>query len=409
MFLFSTQTSQGIRRKSSALLLCGFCFLCAAFACAPFAGAEPVPPRKTDALGELQTRLESEKDKQAALKKEMAAAESELEGSRKKMVALGKDLQQSEQALSALEEKVAALQEEQAALTQKLQSDYGSMGNLVLALQRIRRMPTETLIIRPGAPLETAQSALLLQSILPAIGKRAEQLSADLARLKTIGVSLEQDRAKAASTAEALKAQKGEMQALLGKREKLYRSTRSAYDDQAEAVARMAAEAENLQQLVRRIEQSEKPVRESPQGENVKRASRGGKPPPLPGGAWQQPVSGSIATAFGGRDEIGAESEGIRIAARPGALVTAPAGGIIRFAGTFRNYGNMVIIEHDRGFHSLISGLSRIETAVGRKISAGEPIGTLPGTGAGQQPRLYYELRHNGKPVDPAAKFPGLS
>ncbi|MBI2233777.1 MAG: peptidoglycan DD-metalloendopeptidase family protein [Micavibrio aeruginosavorus] len=373
------------------------------------AHAEPVPPRKTEALGELQTRLESEKDKQAALKKEMATAESELEGSRKKMIALGKDLQQSEQALSALEEKVAALQAEQATLTQKLQSDYGSMGNLVLALQRIRRMPTETLIIRPGAPLETAQSALLLQSILPAIGKRAENLSADLARLEAIGTALEQDRAKTASTAEALKAQKDEMQALLQKRQKLYRSTRTAYDEQAEAVARMAAEAENLQQLVSRIEQSEKPVREPLQEEKVRRSSRGGKPPPLPGGAWQPPVGGSIATAFGARDDIGAESEGIRIAARPGALVTAPAGGIVRFAGTFRNYGNMVIIEHDRGFHSLISGLSRIETAVGRKISAGEPIGSLPGTGAGSPPRLYYELRHNGKPVDPAAKFPGLS
>lgn len=369
--------------------------------------ANPLPPRKTEALGELQNRLADEKDKQSSLKKKMASAENELEGSRKNMITLGQDLQASEQTLTTLEEKMASLKTEQGILTQKLQSSYGSMGDLILALQRIRRMPTETLIVRPGAPLETAQSALLLQSILPAVNARAKQLSTDLTRLKTIEQALITDQAKAAETASRLKTQKGDMQALIDKREKLYRQTRSDYDIQAEAVARMASEAETLQQLVSRIDELARAQEESKPKHNTRKASV--KMPSLPGGAWQQPVSGTVAIHFGEKDEIGAKSQGIRISTRPGALVTAPAGGVVRFVGPFRNYGNMVIIEHDKDFHSLISGLSRIDLSVGRKISAGEPIGTLPGSGAEHPSRLYYELRHKGKPVDPAAKFPGLS
>ncbi len=371
--------------------------------------ADPLPPSKTEALGALQNRLANEKGKQADLKKKMAATEAELETDRKKMIALGKELQTSEQTLTGLEEKIINLKSEQESLRKTLESSYGSMGDLILALQRIRRMPTETLIIRPGAPLETAQSAMLLQSILPALNTRATQLSADLTRLKTVEQSLATDQVRAVETANQLKKQKADMQAMIEKREKLFRQTRSAYDTQAETVAGIAAEAETLQQLVNQIAAlaQEQKAREDKPTAKTRKASV--KMPSLPGGAWQPPVSGNITLHFGERDEIGAESQGIRIATRPGALVTAPAGGIVRFVGPFRNYGNMVIIEHDRNFHSLISGLSRIDLGVGRKISAGEPVGTLPGSGADHPSRLYYELRHKGKPVDPAAKFPGLS
>lgn len=362
----------------------------------------PLPKRKTEALSELKSRLETEKSQQNDLKKKMSSAEDELAGTRKTLVALGKDLQASQKTMADLEARIKTLEAEEIALNTKIQSDYGSMGDLILAMERIRRMPTETLIIRPGAPLETAQSAILLRSILPGINARTAQMTTDLTRLQTIHKALDQDKAKAIETATRLEGQEKDLQGLLNKREKLYRQTRSAYEIQAEAVARMAAEAQSLQQLVTRIE---KPV-EADQKKSQKISL---KMPALPGGRWAMPVQGKLISAFGQRDEIGAKSEGIRIAGGKGALVTAPVAGIVRFAGPFRNYGNMVIIEHDRGFHSLMSGLSRIDTSVGRKISAGEPIGTLAGTGGDRPPTLYYELRQNGKPVDPSAKFPDLS
>jgi septal ring factor EnvC (AmiA/AmiB activator) len=77
-------------------------------------------------------------------------------------------------------------------------------------------------------------------------------------------------------------------------------------------------------------------------------------------------------------------------------------GGIVRFADDFKNYGKLVIIEHKNGYHSLLGGLGRIDSAVGQPVKAGEPIGILPkASSRGGKPALYYELRRNGNPVDP--------
>ena len=85
-------------------------------------------------------------------------------------------------------------------------------------------------------------------------------------------------------------------------------------------------------------------------------------------------------------------------------MVVAPLGGIVRYAGTFRNYGKIVLIEHRNKFHSLVAGLGKVDTFVGQRVDAGEPIGALP-TSSG---RLYYELRYQGDPVNPSKKFSTL-
>jgi len=83
-------------------------------------------------------------------------------------------------------------------------------------------------------------------------------------------------------------------------------------------------------------------------------------------------------------------------------------GGIVRFAGYFKNYGNMLIIEHKNGYHSLIAGLEKIDTVVDQSVSAGEPLGNLYRTDNGKPPTLYFELRHKGKAINPARKFTEL-
>src|SRR5262249_39069692 len=121
------------------------------------------------------------------------------------------------------------------------------------------------------------------------------------------------------------------------------------------------------------------------------------------------PVSGIIRTRYDEPDSFGAPSKGITIESRTGALVVAPMGGVVRFAGHFRNYGTIVIIEHQKGYHSLIAGLEKIDTVVGQSVSAGEALGRLHAASSpGEKPALYYELRLNGRPVNPAEKFADL-
>jgi septal ring factor EnvC (AmiA/AmiB activator) len=102
---------------------------------------------------------------------------------------------------------------------------------------------------------------------------------------------------------------------------------------------------------------------------------------------------------FGQANKYGLETRGLEIEARKGAQVVAPYDGQIVFAGPFRSYGQILIIRHRGGYHSLVAGLSRIYVVNKQWVLAGEPVGVMGGRTAG--PRLYLEIRHKGRPINP--------
>jgi len=99
---------------------------------------------------------------------------------------------------------------------------------------------------------------------------------------------------------------------------------------------------------------------------------------------------------FGAAQDGGASS-GITLAPRPGAQVVSPAAGRVVFAGPYRGYGRIAIIDHDGGWTSLVTGLSRLDVRVGDRLVGGSPLG-VAGPG---QPAISLELRRDGKPVNP--------
>ena len=111
------------------------------------------------------------------------------------------------------------------------------------------------------------------------------------------------------------------------------------------------------------------------------------------------PVSGTVRTAFGDKDDYGSKSQGITFNAPAGATVVTPLAGTVKFAGSFQKYKQILIVEHAGGYHSLIAGLGRIDTVVGATLAAGEPVGIAEKTEDGA--RIYYELRQDGEPVNP--------
>ncbi len=114
------------------------------------------------------------------------------------------------------------------------------------------------------------------------------------------------------------------------------------------------------------------------------------------------PAGGRVITRFGDADRFGATSRGVTVQTRGGATVVAPQSGSIMFAGPFKGYGLILIVEHGNGYHSLIAGLGRIDTAVGKRVATGEPVAVMPADGA---PDLYFELRRNGQPINPQRGF----
>jgi septal ring factor EnvC (AmiA/AmiB activator) len=125
--------------------------------------------------------------------------------------------------------------------------------------------------------------------------------------------------------------------------------------------------------------------------------------PAQPGGLIQ-PARGEIAAKFGQSTDAFGEGKGLVIATRPGAQVVAPFDGQIVFEGPFRSYGQILIIEHRGGYHTVLAGLAHLDVVVGQWLKAGEPVGDMIESAEGR-PQLYVELRHSGQPFDPAPWF----
>ncbi|MGB3796456.1 MAG: peptidoglycan DD-metalloendopeptidase family protein, partial [Alteraurantiacibacter sp.] len=108
------------------------------------------------------------------------------------------------------------------------------------------------------------------------------------------------------------------------------------------------------------------------------------------------PVSGRTLTGFGAPQSSGL-SQGLTLGPISGAQVVAPAAGRIAFAGPYRGYGNIVIIEHGGGWTSLVTGLARSNVEIGETVVGGAPLGSA----APARPRITLELRRDGEPVNP--------
>lgn len=367
---------------------------------------------------EIEKQRQATAEKEKRLKAEMRALKNKLQGTQDEMVSVASDIQSNERVLFKLEAQIDTKKAEQETLEADLEKDKAALSNLVLALKRIRNIPPEALIARPGTPLKTAQSALLLNSILPSLYGRADIVRANLETLNTLTASLEDDRQQALNTAKKLEGNHKKLSTLMASRKNLYVRTTADHKKQQAELKRISAQATNLRDLVNRIEtkqkEEDKARERRAQNASANSAARSIQRTPIPKtGSAQLPVSGIITAKYGSTDEIGATTQGLKITSRPNALIVAPMGGVVDYTGTFKSYGNIVILRHKDSYHSLIAGLDKIDTIVGRAVNAGEPIGKMPdksanGASDNAQPVLYYELRYKGRPVNPSKKISGL-
>jgi murein hydrolase activator len=179
--------------------------------------------------------------------------------------------------------------------------------------------------------------------------------------------------------------------AQLEERQKLLKSTTANAAKQNSQIAQLANRASDLRNLLTELVKPKIPV--STPKSWADSAVNLGRSVGLGKGKW--PIVGQMAQAYGQKSQGGAQSDGVTIAANTGGIVSSPVSGTVRFAGPFRQYKLLVIIEHAGQYHSLLGGLGALYTSVGQNVSAGEPIGKLATN------RLYYEVRYRGQPTNP--------
>lgn len=325
-----------------------------------------------------------------------------LDAVRADLVNVAKSVRSAQDSQARIETMLENLSARYAKLSAQVRKEQANLASMLMALQRLKRVPPETVLIKPGSPLEVAQTTMILRSTIPAIEEKARSLGALMHDYEDTRLMLEDQKAAAVETRTELEAQQKTLTALLEERERRYTRTRIMLAEHTKKLNALAKKARDLAELVNTIDAPEVQAASPAQAVLLSpdRLPQQGKP--------QLPVSGLVAVRFGDLDAFGAPSQGLTIRAAAKSLAVAPMGGQVKYAGPFKNFGNLVIIEHRSGYHSLIGGLEKIAVNVGQVIVSGEPVGILGKSVSGGPANLYFEFRRNGKPVDPSNLFSDL-
>ncbi len=361
---------------------------------------EAAARNERDRLEEVERRIGKSRGRDAALSRHAGTLAREVRTLREQVVSAARRLQIQEAVLMRVELDLgrleAAIREDDAEYRRNEQQFLRIAG----ALRRIRSNPPGVLAMHFADAQDAVRSTIVLRSLVPQLRVRAGQLRRKVADYNKRRRKSSKQREDIAAKAAQLRRTRQELAALLGRRIRLLAQTREEKAEVRRRLVRLTREAETLQDLMT----------------NLERENTGAPLPPVRAAALTRPdrlrrfreargkvvapVSARVVERFSDRDRLGLAVNGLRFAARAGAQAVAPYDGQIVFAGSFRSYGPILIIEHTDGYHSLIAGLARIDVVNRQWVLAGEPVGIV-GTTESPGARLYLELRQGGRPIDP--------
>ena len=289
-------------------------------------------------------------------------------------------------------------------------------------LQTLVRRPPEAFVSSAYSALDMARTSALLDGAATRIAAAAADLREQLATVAQTTAAIRVERANLAVAVAAFERQRGKLDGLLAEKARLLASVNAADATWRARMEALAGSARDLRGLLEQLS-----LHRRAEGRAADRLAAlavpipppgtrppGASPPTAPGGLFTQsilarkgqlpaPVIGRVVQGFGRRDGRGQITKGVAIRSRAGAPVVAPFDGRVLYAGPFRSYGLILIIDHGQGYHTLLAGLGRLHMAVGQTVLAGEPIGVMARDKELSADRLdlYLELRHDGTPIDP--------
>ncbi len=353
--------------------------------------------------GEARTEeLEQEAARLAAESRELSAS----------LVKAAKRVRAKETEVTYLEQRLADLDVIEKAKTEALSERREELVHTIAALQRLGRRPDATLLVHPGTAIATVRSAALLSAVVPELESRAKNLGQELSALSRVRADILSERKKLAAATSALNGERQAINRLARLKAQKHKKAEAKAARERERLAQMAAEAQTLRELIDRLVAAPfapgapgAPGRGGPSSGELGKVFLAGPPFSSARGALPLAARGIITMRFGDKNSLGLATKGITVKTRPFAQVIAPYDGRIVFAGPFRDYGQLLIIGHGEGYHTLLAGFSRIDGIVGQWILAGEPVGQMGNReskqGKTSDPALYVELRRNGEPVNP--------
>jgi murein hydrolase activator len=319
------------------------------------------------------------------------------------------------------EGRIQTLDDNERTIRDSLTERRALIAEVLAALQRIGRRPPPALMVRPEDALQSVRTAMLLGGVLPEMRVEAEALVADLTELvrvrKEIAVEIDRSRSDLAALAQ----DRLRMTFLVEERQKQQAETERTLSTERERAAGLARQAESLQELIAKLEQdiagaaAARAAQAKASAPRLAALKDPGRLAPAVAfasakGVLPLPVNGVRVREFGAPDRLGGTEKGLSITTRAAAQVTAPCDGWVVYAGPFRSYGQLLILNAGGGYHVLLAGMERISVDLGQFVLTGEPVAVMGGgaqTAAvvavgSSQPVLYVEFRKDGIPVDPS-------
>jgi septal ring factor EnvC (AmiA/AmiB activator) len=376
--------------------------------------------QKREALGDLRRQLDQARARAEAARARERALQAELGR-------VDRDLGQKRQALSALDQRIGRIETELGRVTgrwgrvaEDTVAQHAALTAQLRTLGRLVAVPAPPDWLRGDGEVTRAGQVDDLQRLvrqgaarLTALGETSERLerearSAHQGRLSLVDRRRNVDQERATMTAEASERR---------------RSLASARDDRSEAERR----ASDLEESARRLEALVRELgRRSPARVAVARPPSIPPPPagtPAPGlvpggtslgpavglgrerGQLPWPTDGRIVSAFGREvhPRFGTEivRRGIEIEAPNGAPVRAVSGGAVLYRGWLKGYGNLLILDHGQGYYTLYAHAAEVLPDEGDAVRAGQTIARVGESGSTEGPRLYFEVRYQGRAEDP--------
>ncbi len=368
-----------------------------------WATPEDDPPTAKDSLGTVERELEKGRRQDRALGRKQAGLEKDLTRLQQRMVTAARTIQRHEDEVARLEDRLRTLAGEEAEMVAGLAADRETFAVVLAALQRLARHPPEALIAQPLSPSDTVRGAILLRAAVPRIERHADGLRNALERLGRTRRDLAARRDELAAVMQELTDERAALDVLLARKAKTLDRTTAQRQAAARRMAALADKAKSLRELMQTMREQE----EARPAEPAESASAVRLTTPAPGrpisaarGSLPFPAAGRLVARYGEPAGRGLTRKGMTLETLPAAQVVAPYDGRVVFAGPFRGYGQLLIIDHGEGYHSLLAGLARIDSVIGQWLLAGEPVGVM-GRPRGTRPALYVELRRDGRPINP--------
>lgn len=349
-------------------------------------------------LANLHSKMEALARQQADTAARRASINAKLAKQANALAAAARAVHQSDADLAAKQKQLEQLQVQRNGLKQTLGQQRAAIADLLRATYALGHGSDLRLLLGDENVARISRALAYSKYFQQDRLQRVRQLMADLSHLQQLETSITAEQ----QTLIAIKTQREKQAATLATQraaqQKLAAEIDATFKNQAQRLAALKQNAQSLNRLVEKLQKAiDQAAREAAAREAANRR-QGREPPPVEGGRASANIRGNLPWPASGA--VNRYGNGVLIRARAGSSVHAVARGRVVYAGFLRGYGMLIIVSDGKGWMSMYGNNETLLRRVGDEVRQGEVIGTASAP-TSINTGVYFELRKNGKPVDP--------